>query len=212
MIDINKIYTSNNCGDFKITKYVNSVEVHVEFLITGYKTATKAGNVERGTVKDKLSPKLYGVGFVGVGPYKWGRKGKYGKIYAAWNNMLKRCHCPKKKEHSPAYIGVTVCKEWHNFQNFAKWFEDNYIEGFHLDKDIKFAGNKVYYPGACTFVSQRENNIQARAGTYTMKDPSNKEHEIYNMSEFCRGKDLCRMAMGKVYRCEYSHHKGWTKA
>ena len=45
------------------------------------------------------------------------------------------------------YLDVTVCEEWHNFQNFAKWFYENYYEisgeKMRLDKDILIKGNKM---------------------------------------------------------------------
>ena len=59
----------------------------------------------------------------------------------------------------PTYKDVTVCEEWHNFQNFAKWFEDNYVEGFELDKDILVKGNKIYSPETCCFVPKEINSL-----------------------------------------------------
>ena len=47
--------------------------------------------------------------------------------------------------------------EWHNFQNFAQWHEENYIEGFVLDKDILQKGNKIYSPENCCFVPNEIN-------------------------------------------------------
>ena len=85
MIDINKIYTSNSCGDFKITKYIACNKIHVEFLITGYKVITSSRSVKDGTVRDKLHPSFCGVGFMGVGKYK--KKGS--KAYHVWKDMLK---------------------------------------------------------------------------------------------------------------------------
>ena len=75
--------------------------------------------------------------------------------------MLERCYCPYCLNKRPTYIDCYVCEEWHNLQNFGKWFEENYyeIEGekMNLDKDILFKGNKIYSPNTCIFVSEKIN-------------------------------------------------------
>ena len=77
--------------------------------------------------------------------------------------MLKRCYDPYYINREPTYIDVYVCDEWHNFQNFGKWFEENYYEipneRIELDKDILFKGNKIYSPKTCIFVPQRINQL-----------------------------------------------------
>lgn len=65
-------------------------------------------------------------------------------------------YLPKNK---PTYEGCTVCDEWLYFSNFKKWFDENYIEGFQLDKDIIIRGNKVYSPQTCCFVPKEINII-----------------------------------------------------
>jgi hypothetical protein len=70
--------------------------------------------------------------------------------------MLARCYSEKFHEKQPTYIGCTVCEEWHNFQNYAKWYDENYyeVDGYkmNLDKDILVKGNKIYSPETCVFV------------------------------------------------------------
>ena len=214
MIDVNKIYTSNNCGDFKITKYAGWDKVYIEFLLTGYKMTTQSCCVKDGRVKDKLYPSVYGVGFIGAGVYKTSIDGKSLKVGSLWRSMIRRCYSAESLKINPTYINCSVCEEWHNFQNFAKWFDINYVEGLHIDKDIKQSGveSKIYSPETCRFVSLAENNIEAHAINHTMIDPNNKEREIYNMANFCIGKDLNSICMAAVSRGELKHHKGWTKA
>lgn len=78
--------------------------------------------------------------------------------------MLRRCYSAKYQATRPTYIGCSVCEEWLNFQNFAKWYDDNYYEvesnskrGMNLDKDILNKGNKIYCPEFCVFVPDRVN-------------------------------------------------------
>lgn len=75
--------------------------------------------------------------------------------------MLNRCYYEKLHEKRPTYIGCTVSEEWHNFQNFAKWYYENYyeIEGevMCLDKDILCKGNKIYSLETCVFAPQTIN-------------------------------------------------------
>lgn len=77
--------------------------------------------------------------------------------------MLKRCYDKNWKQKHPTYKDCTVCDEWHNFQNFAQWYEENYYEIpgeiMQLDKDILIKGNKVYSPDTCCFVPGDINSL-----------------------------------------------------
>lgn len=77
--------------------------------------------------------------------------------YKARKNMFERAY--KMDKTRPGYKDVSVCDEWFVFTNFDKWFNDNYIEGFVLDKDLVKQGNKVYCPEFCRFIPQKINTI-----------------------------------------------------
>lgn len=77
--------------------------------------------------------------------------------YTLWKDMICRCYSPNMLKRCPTYIGCAVCKEWLLFSNFKKWFDENYIEGYDLDKDIIIKGNKVYSPETCCFVPHKLN-------------------------------------------------------
>lgn len=81
--------------------------------------------------------------------------------YKYWHSMLCRCYDKKFHTKEPSYIGCSVCPEWLYFSNFKKWFDENYIEGCHLDKDILVKGNKIYSPQTCCFVPQKINSLIA---------------------------------------------------
>lgn len=87
-------------------------------------------------------------------PVNW-----YGKKHPAhhtWMNMLARCH-PGGRQ--PTYRGCSVAPEWLSWENFRQWWEDNYIEGWCLDKDLLVPGNKVYGPLTCMYVPRQANNF-----------------------------------------------------
>jgi len=210
MLDLSKIYNSAKYGDFKVLNYVNAYSVEIQFLDTGYKTTARAGNIRSGNVKDKLMPNVYGVGFVGDGEHKPRVNGKNSKPYKTWCGMLERCYSDKYQAKYPTYIGCSVDPIWHNFQNFTKWFDENYIEGYHLDKDCKIEGNKIYSPENCLFVSAKENVVKAVAKYYVFTSPEGETVHVYNLAEFCRENELKKSSMGKVANGKYKYHKQWT--
>ena len=46
---------------------------------------------------------------------------------------------------------------WQYFTNFAKWFKDNYINRYQLDKDMLVKNNNMYSPDTCIFITQELN-------------------------------------------------------
>ena len=74
------------------------------------------------------------------------------KAYHAWSLMIERCYREQTLKSSPSYFDVVVCEEWRSFMSFRKWWVDNHVDGWQLDKDILVPGNKTYSPGTCIFV------------------------------------------------------------
>jgi len=165
MIDINNIFQDrtgesgyNNSGNYmKIIKYNNAMNVIVQYN-DGYQTKCTYNDFKRGKVFYPFNKSVYGVGFFGDGKAK-----SSNKSYFIWFDTLKRCYDVKYLKKYPSYKGCTVCEEWHNYQNFAKWYDENYYEipneKMQLDKDILVKGNKIYSPETCVFVPQRINYI-----------------------------------------------------
>lgn len=213
MLDLNKIYTSNNCGEFQIVKYICAKNVTIKFIKTGTIIKTRADKVRNGKIKDYISPTVFNIGFIGKGNYKAHVGAKNTKAYSVWFEMIRRCYCSNSLKNNPTYRGCSVTKEWFNFQNFAVWFYENYIDGYHLDKDIKINGNKVYSADTCMFVTQADNSRKASAKNYIFVSPCGKRTEIYNLSEFCKNNGLNRDHMQSVLigRGGRKQHKGWGK-
>lgn len=162
-VKVGDIFTTNNYGDCVVVEYINSYKVKVKFITTSYKRWCEAGDLRKGTVKDPYYPSIYGVGYIGEGEYLPSVNCKDTKEYQLWANMLKRCYSIKNKRyHRYGGRGVTVCREWHNYQNFADWVvkQPNFgKEGFQLDKDLRIKDSKEYSPDTCSFVPQNINSL-----------------------------------------------------
>lgn len=151
----------NNEGSLmKVIKYENANNILVEFN-SGNIVKTRWKEFSIGEVKNPYEKSIYGVGYIGEGDYKSNNSKIKNLQYNTWISMLNRCYNEKFKEKHSTYENSIVIDEWHNFQNFAKWFDDNYYqvdeERMNLDKDILIKRNKLYSPATCVFVPQKVN-------------------------------------------------------
>lgn len=199
-------------GEYKIVTYVNANCVDVKFKDTGSTHRTTYHNSLRGEVMDCMQPTVCGVGI--KGSLKTREYGLRVKSYTVWVGMISRCYNEGRHKTHPTYIGCSVCDEWLYYPNFKVWFDDNYIEGYELDKDIKVKGNKIYSPETCMFVSKAENLKQAQAHTYKiyrslLLNPEGVEVEVSNQRQFCRDTGLHRGCVGRLISGKQKHHKGW---
>jgi hypothetical protein len=146
-----KFITNENL-EVEIIEYISATNCTVKYQ-DGYVLKNKYYlDVKKGKLKNPYHPKLFNVGYIGKGKYNTKEKNVRSKSYLIWSDMLRRCYDTELHEKRPSYKNCTVHKDWHNFQNFAKWFEENYIENYSLDKDILIKGNREYGPITCCFV------------------------------------------------------------
>lgn len=153
-----------NGSEMIVDEYNTGRDIWVKFTKDGNKVHTRWEHFAVGNVRNPYDRTVYGIGYLGEGKYNSGTHGKSTKQYKIWSNMLRRCYNKDYQDKkAPTYKDVTVSEEWHNFQNFAKWHEDNYYEveceQMDLDKDILVKGNKIYSPETCIFVPKRINNL-----------------------------------------------------
>lgn len=158
------LINKNNFGSIMIIEKYNSVDdMFVRFIDTDNLVPCHWTHFIKGAVKNPFDKSVYGIGYIGDGKYKTEINGKGTKQYKTWNGMLQRCYSEKFQEKKPTYKGCSVTPEWRNFQNFAKWYEENYygVEGevMCLDKDILIKGNKIYSPDTCIFVPLKINSL-----------------------------------------------------
>jgi len=146
----------NNHGiKMTIVEYINTQNIIVEFE-GGYRVKTQYDNFKKGKVSNCTNRIAHKVSVLN-------ENNSTSKEYYKWNSMMTRCYSKKYKEKYPTYKDCIVAEEWYNFENFVRWYKENYyeIEGekMCLDKDILIKGNKIYSPDTCCFVPERINNL-----------------------------------------------------
>jgi hypothetical protein len=160
----------NSGGSVVVMSYACSTEVIVNFVGYTHSIATTADTIRKGAIKNFMATTMFNKGYIGLGKYGTSKN----IAYKIWVGMLERCYCSKFSTKHPTYKGCTVDDNWLNFQIFAKWFhtESNYKEGFQLDKDILYQGNKLYSSKTCIFVTSEVNSLvltnNAKRGEYKL--------------------------------------------
>lgn len=146
--------------------------------------AEKCSKRLKGKIRSKRRRLIYGVGindFNGITSTK-------DKSYNIWRQMLFRCYS-KYYYKRPTYMDCTVCDEWHHFSAFKKWFDENYIDGYTLDKDLTRRGNRVYCPQYCAFIP---NEINALLNTHKRSRGAVKSLGV----SYFRGKYVAQCSFG----------------
>lgn len=156
-------HTTKSGCELKIVEYLNNYTCTVEFEDGTLLKNIEYSKIKNRSIKNPNHPSVCGIGYTGQGKYVTSKNKKRTAHYLCWRGMITRCYSEKYHKIQPTYKGCIVTSEWHNFQNFAKWFEENYkpeiMQGWQLDKDILIKGNKIYSPETCCFVPQEINNL-----------------------------------------------------
>lgn len=148
-------------GECEVIEYNSCENVIVRFVSTGYETKTAVSSLRKGLVKDYLKPTVFGVGFNSYG--KLPIKGKdivIDKARVKWKDMMTRCYGNKNNK---SYKNCEVSKEWHDFKVFLDWYRGKIVNedylNYHLDKDLKILGNRVYSDKTCLLIPRKINNL-----------------------------------------------------
>lgn len=180
----------NNFGsEMIIIGYRKAIDIDVYFPEYNWTAKNKRyEHFKKGEIKCPYERTVYGTGYFGEGKYKASENGKITRIYDTWHSMIQRCYDEKNRgKRSIAYIGCKACEELLNFQNFAKWYDDNYYtvenETMCLDKDILVKGNKIYSPETCIFVPNTINLLftknDSKRGESAIGTSYNKRDKVY---------------------------------
>lgn len=150
----------NNIGEsFEIIDYNGTHNTTVKTSNGNILYNCDYSNLKIGNIKDYMNPTIFGLGFYG------GKKSTIREYpYCIWFRMMERCYSdsPIIRKRQRFYDGCTVSEEWHNYQNYKKWYYDNlWTDDFKLcvDKDILFKGNRIYGEEHCTLVPYKINNL-----------------------------------------------------
>lgn len=133
--------------------------------------------------------------------------------YNTWASMLERCYSAKYQERKPTYKGCSVSEEWLRFSNFRAWMEAQDWEGMQLDKDLLFAGNKVYSSEACAFVTPTVNTFTtdcaASRGEWLIGVNWHKGASKFRSQ--CRNPFTKKHEYLGYFTCELEAHQAWLK-
>jgi len=178
---------SNNCGFMEIIEYNGCQNIKVRFD-SSYVAETTYNNFKQRRIKDPLFKSVLNKGYFGIGDYKAKIKGNNTKEYDTWKSMLYRAYDPYTLNKGLTYIDVEVCDEWLCFQNFAKWYEENFYQipgkqTMSLDKDLIKRNSKIYSPEFCNFVPQSINSLLIKSdnnrGAYPIGVTFDKRSQMY---------------------------------
>lgn len=86
------------------------------------------------------------------------------KLKVTWRSMLHRCYSIKDKAYYKyGAKGITVDKDWHNYENFYRDMGSSYKEGLTIDR---IDGTKGYSKDNCRWATYYEQNINRNITKY----------------------------------------------
>ncbi len=191
-------HITNEGYPIKIIECFSAINCTIQFEDGTILRKFRYDAIKDGRVRNPFHPSVCGIGYLGIGRHKpIDENKKLTKIYTVWNGMFQRCYNENIRYKFSTYKGCTVDKSWHNFQNFADWYENNHkshMKGWHIDKDILKKGNKIYSPETCCFIPIEINSLFTKC---------NKARSEYPISVNKRGKKF-RAYIGKDYIATFS--------
>lgn len=83
------------------------------------------------------------------------------RLYQTWRNMLRRCEDAKSSGYAGyGAKGITVCSQWHRFEDFASWAQTHgYKDTLLIDRIDNEQG---YHPFNCRWATPRESCLNRR--------------------------------------------------
>lgn len=212
-----------------IKEYRKAMDVDIEFEDGFISYNKRYSDFKKGSIDNKnfkknkkchtqnsLNKNIYNNGYIGIGKETCTTNIL---TYKYWESMLERCYSDKYKMKNPKYKNVTCCEDWLCFQNFAKWYKDNFYtidnERMELDKDILHKGNKIYAPENCCFVPSRINSLfvkcDAKRGNYPIGVNYRKDNNKYvaRYSTVNNKIEIERVYLGQYNSSDEAFYKGY---
>lgn len=202
-------YTNNQGSVFLIERYNRAIDIDIRFVDGGHRKKVTAGQIKKGAIQNPFHRVSSGVGYMGHGKFNTMNSPRSSQV---WRGILHRCYDENRAEKFiKNYEGCTVHDDWHNFQNFAEWYEGNYVEGYEVDKDLLFLGNKVYSKETCILVPQWLNVFTASAKSIRGDCPVgvSERKGKGDFESYCNFEGK-RIHLG-VFSSKESAHKAWME-
>ena len=134
--------------------------------------------------------------------------------YSTWSGVMARTCNSKFIEKHPTYKDVSICKQWLIFSNFRKWFIENHISGYHLDKDILSSDKKIYSPETCLYIPSWLNGFIASSDNRKRKNSmigTNWEERLMKYKAQCNNPKTKVSEYLGLYETEDAAHNAWLK-
>lgn len=142
---VGRVFITNQNYRIEIIEYFSSKNISIKFDCGLVLKNKKFSEIKKGEINYPYNKSVAEIGYLGIGKYSI-KKDYY--IYKVWLEILSRCYGESHLKRKPIYRDKTVCEEWHNFQNFAQWMEDNYnpkiMQGWQISMNIIVKNNKTH--------------------------------------------------------------------
>lgn len=210
VVDVGDIFEHPKYGKYKIIERIDYDNIILEFEKTGFRSKSNSGSIQKNMVRDPKQQLVFGIGKSYSEKYAIRLNGKKTPQYAAWENMLARCYYEKTSRYS-AYggIGVRVSDDWLTYENFAEWYDKNYIDGYHLDKDLLKEGNMIYSAENCCYIPQKLNGVFVVQSKNTGRPQSHLPTGIYQHGS--NGFTSSVAEVKRYFRTAEDAHKDYVK-
>ena len=124
--------------------------------------------------------------------------------------MMRRCYNEKSVMY-PTYgaVGIEVCEEWHDRNNFRKWCKQNgYVKGLRLNR---IDATKDYCPENCVFGNKncKINNSKSQKSKKSAKETKRKKVEAGIIGKI-QEDELYMTYHGMHGRCERESHPSYV--
>ena len=159
---------------FHVIEFIDYFNVIIQFDDEyKIKVKTQWKECESGNIRNPYHKSILGVACLGLDKNNKRPKTSINSIktreYEVWRGILDRCYNTKSNKYK--YYGgkgVRICDRWLVFANFLedlpqienydKWKES--YKKYHLDKDTKSNGIKIYSPETCIFLTVHDNVVK----------------------------------------------------
>jgi len=127
------------------------------------------------------------------------------KAYIIWNGMMGRCYRTSAGSYmSYGGRGIRVCLDWHNIVKFSEWFNENYIDGYSIERvDV----NGHYEPSNCIFIDPKKQAHNTRSNILT-RDEVDKIRSLY-LQGYTQTEIGKKFSVNKKHIHAIVHNKIW---